>query len=394
MSDQAEPRIHNPYAKKKSSFARKPLHLQDDLLDESSSSNPAEERSAPPETLSREMSSGNSSRRDEIQDSSRTSSSSSNETTASFSVQDAAPQQQRPPSSSSNNLPMWQRLPSQTITFGSAEILTIPEACQRLADASGNSATSSIRITGVVANKHVHADGSVSLVLGDPLAPLRKAQSSILKRKRPLASKTPAGDAKTTEAITKTPATTASSTTSTKKTPASTASSTAKTPGVTFQVPAKRPQSILFNSKKKNLVYKKKTTGRRLSFAAGGLVKKRSPLELLVQTLSAGGNSARIWVVVPSNSQQEAIAVNDLVMVMGEVQHVNNNNNNTENNAPTLLCAAVTEVTATTQTNTTTTTTAHAPQSYVRARIVRNANGTNMKLYTDALMARRAFLGG
>jgi hypothetical protein len=81
----------------------------------------------------------------------------------------------------STSLPLWQRLPSETISFGAAEILTVPETIHRLLHdhpslpttaATMRPNNSSVRVTGVVQHRYVHGDGSVSLALIDPLAPL------------------------------------------------------------------------------------------------------------------------------------------------------------------------------------------------------------------------------
>lgn len=84
-------------------------------------------------------------------------------------------------------VPFAQRLPSKMITFTSAEILTIPEVIQMHNSCNGvdggcicssSSRRRSIRVMGVLRHQHMHADGSISLLLTDPLAPL---QRSILK---------------------------------------------------------------------------------------------------------------------------------------------------------------------------------------------------------------------
>lgn len=291
------------------------------------------------------------------------------------------------------NLPLWQRLPSETISFGSAEILTVPELSQRFRSSVDGQYSKSVRVTGVVRYRYVHADASISLVLGDPLAVLNETRRKIHTPKQTLPNslipETPSvrnGAA----AATKTPGTNVALTTTT----------------------GKRPQSsILLNRKKAPvLVYKKANTGKKLSFAAGlkptaGRLKRphdspsaMDPLLSLVNALS--GTSDCIWIVV-AESQIGQCAVNDLVMVMGEVQRCDGEASRENDhhgrpdgedgvsfrmsNCPSSFseCAALMNVYEKI---------GHRTVYYIQARIVRIVNGTNMKLHTDALLARRAFL--
>jgi hypothetical protein len=301
------------------------------------------------------------------------------------------------PVGNSISLPLWQRLPSETISFGSAEILTVPEICQRFRNNSiDGQPGKSIRVTGVLVHRYVHADASISLVLRDPLANLNETRrpSSILKRPRPSSSRSTAAKAQPITPAVRiiAPATT--------KTPGTTL------PLATTTTTGKRPQqSILFNKAKTPvLVYKKQNTERRLSFAAGlkqapDLLKRpptvTNPLDVLANSIKG---SSCIWIVV-ANPLTVQLAVNDLVMVIGEVQkcHVPSGGDNCgrqddgedsvtlDNTHPS--STAVAEVVETIQRGNTN----HCVW-YTQARILRNANDTNMMLHTDALMARRMFL--
>jgi len=93
------------------------------------------------------------------------------------------------PMSMSVQLPLWKRLPSQTISFSSAEILTISEVCQHgllycnntnhAPNSQTNFQTQSMRTTGVLRHRVSHPEtGEMSLVLEDPLAKLSSMTSS------------------------------------------------------------------------------------------------------------------------------------------------------------------------------------------------------------------------
>jgi Telomere-capping, CST complex subunit len=232
----------------------------------------------------------------------------------------------------SNNLTVWQRPSvSQSLSFGAAEILTLPQACQLRGDDAKNR---SIRVTGVVLYRCciVVPPGeenhpSIHLVLGDPIAPLRT--SSILKEPSvKMAPPTATTAAKTTTTIT---AATPISSLSNKKTTTS---------------------SVLFDkSKTKKIVFRKKTE-RRLSFAATGSLAKVDPAVQFQDVLAATPN--RLWVVAPAGT---VLNVQDTVTVLGETQLRDDEGR---------ICLV--------------------------ARIVRKTNGMHMKLYHEALLARQARL--
>lgn len=318
------------------------------------------------------------------------------------------------------NLPLWQRLPSASISFGSAEILTAAEAYQRLRNSSavGQYDNQSIRFTGVVVHRFVHADASISLVLGDALAALstRRRPTSILKRSRPgsLGSsgpKTPSVAAVAPiETASRLEALTAGFTVPSASRTAVVAPTT--TTGTTRNVTAattitKRPQSsigVLNKKKTPVLVYKKQNVGRRVSLAATGLnqtpgrLLKRAllkPLDLMVQAIAGTRN---IWIVVAADHPHAPhCTANDLVMVMGEVQSYStgemagrppgdDDDDVCDDNEDEARCSVLHVAKRLGQRD------GRKSVSYLKARIVRNVNGTNMRLHVDALMARRAFL--
>lgn len=147
------------------------------------------------------------------------------------------------------SLPVWHRLPSASLSFGSAEILTMPQACA-IREPCGQS----IRVTGIVVHRSVTDSSGVNLVLGDPV---RRA-SSILK---PSAKQKP-----------------------------------------------KKTASVLFDkTKTKKLVFRKKTE-RRLSFASGCLAK----VDPAVQLENALRLDNRLWVSAPPETVlqlQDAVTV-------------------------------------------------------------------------------------
>ena len=203
------------------------------------------------------------------------------------------------------------RLPSQNVSFGSAEILTVSEL-QKHAHLYVNR---SVRITGVVLHRHVANDGNVCLVLNDP---------SLQK-------------------------------------------STAKAP----------PRSIL------------KTPGggikRRLSGSVPRFVTRKRPLSSLKKppppppvnaidsiVTSLMEQSSVLAYAVSKQMPVNDVAVGDLVMIIGEVK-----------TAPVDAVQSIIE-----KWNEKTMTT----NSFLYARILRNVNGTDMRLHDEALRMRRLHL--
>jgi hypothetical protein len=173
---------------------------------------------------------------------------------------------------SSINLPQWQRLPSKNLSFGSCEILSVKECMNH------GESFKSVRVTGVLLERHVNNDATVSLKLGDPCS----ISLSPPKEKTPLTRKR--------------------------------------------QWP--------------------------------GTAQKATSTSTTSTTPAKSENQACIWVRAnPLHVSVDHSIIGDLVLVMGEMQQETSGN-------------------------------------IIQARILRNANGTNMKLQHNALMARRNLLKG
>ena len=154
------------------------------------------------------------------------------------------------------SLPVWHRLPSKNLSFGSAEILTMPQACA--IRVSGQS----IRVTGVVLHRSTTAAGdAVNLVLGNPVAPIQRP-SSILKHSVSIAKKP-------------------------------------------------KTESVLFDKTKKRKIVFRKKTERRLSFASG--LAKVDPVVQLKESLGED----RLWVSAPPDT---VLHLQDTVTVIGEME--------------------------------------------------------------------------
>jgi hypothetical protein len=374
------------------------------------------------------------------------------------------------------NIPVWHRLPSESITFGSAEIFTIPEVVERFREMAalepshadddggnslGRSNMTSVRVTGVVWHRHVHSDGSVSLVLRDPLTPIQskttpaaaatagRPMASILKRPRTESHQlislsdgvvfggahqvTPA--AADASVVPTTFKSTSETSTETKQAAIANNSSTVKTPSAGNENTVIRPLSTALNNKNKTFVYKKtNTSGRRLSFAgikpgltsgeSGGIGAKRrlpsstvvpqDPLDAMVKAIA--GAVPCVWVAIaPGHHQLSAVcAVNDLAMIIGETQTValqmtghqptTSAANQKDMDGEVAIagaahsdvrCSAVTEVIQKLLTQGSMVSSQNGkmnPMHCLNARIVRNANGTDMRLHTEALVTRRLFM--
>ena len=336
------------------------------------------------------------------------------------------------------NLPLAQRLPSQTISFGSAEILTIPEVCQRLqqqvqqplASEANNSKNVCLRVTGVLLFQHLHVDGSRSLILGDPLQPINNLGKHITPRSMfrrgstSLTPRTPGADTKTSSAgnsstsaistLKPPPEATATKTTAPDSNVFS-ATETAlsgckalseaqptlpqtntdtKTPAATKMsisgVKRKPGSSMLFNrnGKTPKLVYRKKgSEGNQNLRRRSILSRKIDPLDALVEQLQRPDIHGTVWVVMSQDTPMATrLETHDLVMVMGEVWNFVGSNNSYN----PMTCAAVTDVHSTLAGDSLQQQQQQRP--FVLARIVRQVNGTSMKLYTETLLKRRAFL--
>jgi hypothetical protein len=318
-----------------------------------------------------------------------------------------------------------QRLPSQRLTFGSATILTVPEVYQQLystgtsrsAESTENpiaaSIPTSIRVTGVVVHHHVHVipeaspeDTVISMILVDPL----RTTPQYPKARRSLVSFAPKPTQLSPPLV---------NTVATNTTVAMT------------DAQKKKPVPILVYRKKatSSSLLSSSSNARRLSFAAAvtehpgrrswlppssGLRRTKPPsslssLEQLVQRLDACtmNHSPCVWILVrlSTTTVLGSMQVNDLITVFGEVRRHNlashDDHASPAGCAMDVITAAAEQVRrgpgqeeeeeedgATVSSRPS----SLLDHSFVQARIVRNANGTNMQLFTNALYARRRFL--
>ena len=230
-----------------------------------------------------------------------------------------------------NDVPWAHRLLSSQVPMF-AEIRTISEYQNIMQPTQGQF----YRLTGKLVHKTVHSPTCISLVLEDPLQALPQAS-----RKRRVSF----------------PLTGQRSVTC--KTPASVESSTPKYLG------GKAPASII---RRKSLL--RKTP----QLAVPTVTTPASPLDPLIDALKG-----RVWVMVrhiPLNN----ITIGDLVMVLGSTQVID------RDNAVLSLAKEEDEVVREVQSR------GLERTCFLQARIVRSAVGTDMKLYQQALMARRAYL--
>lgn len=275
------------------------------------------------------------------------------------------------------NLPVWQRLPSRNLSFGSAEILTVAE-CFRHASLFCDK---SVRITGKLLHRHVHlSDGMVSLVLGDPLVPTK----SLAGRRR-----SSLGSAK--NAILRR--------VSFPKTP-----SAAATTGLGQSALKKRtPGTILRRISGAGLL-PLQSVGDYAAVTPGGLgtSSRKRPLSFTTPSLATTDALVQalqspncIWVLAdPAHVSVNHCTVDDLAMALGELcvyTGVGNEDANgagaTAGNMPASVRAVADAVQA--AVCAASNKEATRPIYYLQTRILRNANGTNMKLHADALYARR-----
>ena len=318
---------------------------------------------------------------------------------------------------SAEDLPQWQRLPSRHLSFGSAEILTIPECAQYL---RSDQAAKSVSVTGTIRymvphNQHMQAvspcsvssndDDStriVSLVLGDPLAPLNPIRTLLNRPSAgpPRVSMTPARPlASRVRQLTNNPQY------ATQKTPLP----PSQLPRTSHASSASHP-TLQRPGLPKKRSFKSISRKSRSSLVLGGSNRRTSimdPLERLTAELHK--DASTVWVqadptVVPVHSYQ----IGQLLTVMGEII-VARNSSDAEESAGELGASAPAtkhDMDVSTMTNDAgdehgaamsglahAATTRDLPtMAWIRARILRNATGTNMKLYTDALMARRKMI--
>lgn len=236
-------------------------------------------------------------------------------------------------SNADNDVPWAQRLLSSQVPMF-AEIRTVSEY-QNMRPIQGQF----YRLTGKIVHKTAHSPTCVSLVLEDPLqsppqrpAPRKRRVSFPLSGQRSTVCKTPGS-----------------------------IESTPKYLG------GKAPASVI---RRKSLLRKTPL----LPLQPVATPAPPSALDNLINALKG-----RVWVVVrhiPLND----ITIGDLIMVLGSTQLIDRNTDIafTKDGDEELLREVQTRCSERT--------------NFLNARIVRSAVGTDMKLYQQALMARRAYL--
>ena len=330
-------------------------------------------------------------------------------------------------------VPIDQRLPSRTVSFGSAEILTVSE----LVGSASLFVDKSVRVSGVILNRCVmNDDASVCLVLGDPLRGDRPDPTLRTPRKAfPVSSRrivTPhfsqarkppvqpnQSTPETSKALTTTTVTPGTrdmvrtattnnnihdmntnphatitpqrspllpSKTSTKigfyrripKAPGGLASSSAAAATATTTTATTTTTTMMMTPR----------TSKPLLGQKRKLQSLRSPTQLENGIRTMQQNSTSAMLVVLESIQIEAIKCNvrDLVMVLGEVRAYTQPDEDElqrQNAAGTNGCLGGTFLSKQFQRN------HQLPVFFVRPRIVRNVNGTNLHLQQQMLELRR-----
>lgn len=243
----------------------------------------------------------------------------------------------------SATLPAWKRLPSQSLSFGSAEILTVTECYQQLESPT----FTSVRITGVVLHYMTHSDQTFSIVLGDPLEKL--SPPAILQKPR-------------------------------------------RIPGAPQQV-SNRSTNPLYSP---TATTKRKFVKRPMASKHGSLLQrqqhgsglnrspppvKRTPTQCMRDILS---RKPSVWVVIDPQRipATEACRLGDLFTVWGELKLASDSSN------PPSVKKSYADMTSHSVEIEKRTVRRHL----LNARIIRKSNGTNMRLQQTALLARRQHL--
>ena len=356
-----------------------------------------------------------------------------------------------------SNLPIASRLPSRTVSFTSAEILTISEASQVLLEYFAKSteqdqqpSSKSIRSTGIV----LYVDRVRHyLVLGDPVAPLKPCQSLITNKRNPRTTNT----SSLVNSMTSPPPTTPSSNNVAKAVHESTSrnardgknsaserikstphhkriatttprsSSTTSSSSILFSgskkrklVTAPKPQYNSLLQSKRNIL--SKSTLSLSSKGSGLRVGLNRPSPFLKSTTSGihynGNSSTNVKRLIQGQIRNESSVlmvdissfslddldgckVGDLAMILGEVVRVSPpTNTNSKANGEGSMCPSMEhvlefwakQVLQVNCRNDDAGGSTDGPFGVLKARIVRNANGTDINLYHQALKLRRQFL--
>jgi hypothetical protein len=304
------------------------------------------------------------------------------------------------------NLPMWQRLPSRNLSFQSAEILTVTECSLENLSLYANR---SVRVTGCILERLVHGvsdnnndsmimnndNDMVSLVLSDPLAALPLSRNALRRRSMSLGGNTNNPGTRRVS-FPKTPSSRLNkiqhtgNTTLTKRTPGT---------GTHTRTILRRKSVGLLGGDGVTVTPGLATTSRKRPLS-GAFQATTNPEDALVHALSSTNNY--LWVLVnPQHVSVTHSTTGDLVMAMGEIREYNEQ----DSDLPLSIHKIAARIRATQQPRRQTQTgqkevepetqqqpqdpNSHRPIYFLQTRILRNANGTNMTLHTEALYARR-----
>ncbi|CAB9531778.1 expressed unknown protein [Seminavis robusta] len=312
------------------------------------------------------------------------------------------------------SLPIWKRLPSNMISFGAAEILTISEIGRH--GGLYSIANRPIRTTGVLRHRIHHGNSTeVSLVLEDPLAKLAVKERGGLQtpattnRKKMKGRRISFGPTRTTSLIAKTPGTVAktpSTTVVTTQPPQSTSTSNRR-PSLGMPRHNRTPLLVTPGGLKTPAAsrsFQTPAASRSFQTPGGGLSsnRKKRPLSSVTKqrpqdVLATALTSCTVWIVVdPQHVPVDNLAVGDLVTVFGSIIQLQSGNED-NNTSEVPLSSFVREVaTNLLQAN-------KPPQNndasdkdnaclFVQARILRQDNGANPRLHLEALKLRRRHL--
>jgi hypothetical protein len=314
------------------------------------------------------------------------------------------------------NMPMWQRLPSRNLSFQSAEILTVTECLQHTNLSSY--LDRSVRLTGSILERFVHSNSDnamnntdtnmVSLVLSDPLAALPPTRKNALRRRSTslggstctvtTAANRRVSFPKTPTALNKVKQPGSSGNTLTKQT---------RPPGTHTRTILRRKSGGLLSggsTAAKPGLATPATSSRKRNLS--GAFNPTTPEDALVQTLASSSASSSsssnncLWVLVnPQHVSVTHSTTGDLVMAMGEIREYKPEDSDLPSTIHKIAARIRAsqqqqqagrkpvpgqEESANQQQDPT-----FRPIYFLQTRILRNANGTNMKLHTEALYARR-----
>ncbi|CAB9515690.1 hypothetical protein SEMRO_731_G194360.1 [Seminavis robusta] len=314
------------------------------------------------------------------------------------------------------SLPIWKRLPSNMISFGAAEILTISEIGRH--GGLYSNANRPIRTTGVLRHRIHHGNSTeVSLVLEDPLAKLAVKERGGLqtpattKAKKMKGRRISFGPTRTTSLLPKTPGTVAktpSTTVVTTQPPQST--STNRRPSLGMPRHNRTPLLVTPGGLKTPAAsrsFQTPAASRPFQTPGGGLssIRKKRPLSSVTKqrpqdVLATALTSHTVWIVVdPQHVPVDNLAVGDLVTVFGSIIQLQSGNED-NNTSQVPLSSFVREVATNLQqasskppqNNDASDKDKNNPCLFVQARILRQDNGANPRLHLEALKLRRKHL--